>query len=475
MPNILFDKHRGLADSIWSGEEGSYAKAVGVDFHSKPGALTVHQALAKHSGATIDELCKVAVAVSDGSKLWFSSTSGKIWRESSGTYTLKHTTTPGAGGAACLGAFEFNGRIYWATESRVHYITVANVAGDWAANAQEDAHTFSNTDDTYHPMAVVNNELFIGDKIYVASIDSAFSFTANSLDIVAPHRIRVLLANDIDLLIGTYVSENINYCQLLSWDTSSDSWQIAVNVLHNGIRAGGFAGNIPIFIVGSAGRIMYFDGAALKPWKRFPGSWSSSAYYDVNPQSIAQMDDRAFFGLSNGSGNPIDQGIYDIGSYSSDYRPVISLSHPISEVVFSSITIGAILADGLTLYVAWQNGTSFGVDKLDATAKYTSAYVESRAVQLSVHSNQPTNKVFANYQNLNSGDLSFSFKENHETSYNALTSKDDTNINQVTAEDVIDARVVQLKMAFTVSGNNAPVVELWGVQATPAYASDAIK
>lgn len=92
MSTPLFPKgYRGLGDSRWSGVEGSVAESVGIDAHSTPGLLKVHQKLSKESSTTIDELCKAAVSVSDGSKLWFSSESGKIWREVGGTYSLVYT------------------------------------------------------------------------------------------------------------------------------------------------------------------------------------------------------------------------------------------------------------------------------------------------------------------------------------------------------------------------------------------------
>lgn len=476
MPNVIFEQHKGLADSIYSGIKDSYAKSVGIDFHSIPGALTVHQALSKHSGATITELCKVVVGVSDGSKLWFSSTSGKIWRELSGAYELVYTTSAAAGGSGCSGASEFNGRIYWATESRVHYIAVANIGStaSWTANAQPNAHIFSNTDNTYHPMQIVNNELFIGDKIYVAGINSVFSFTANRLDIIAPHRIRVLKPFDVDLLIGTIISENVNDCQFIRWDTVQDSWQFAQNLKHNGIRAAGYSGEIPIFIVGSAGRIYYYDGERLKKWKRLPGSWSGSAYYDVNPNAVELWDDRAIIGVSNGSGNPIDQGIYDLGSYSADYSNILSQSHVISSGAITAVQIGAIISDGLVFYISWYDGTNYGVDKLDLTAKYALAYLESRVIRLAVNSNQPFTKALALYQTLNGGSLTFSYKKNH-AAYVPMTSVDESTLNQIAATDMIDARVIQIKMAFTVSGNNAPVVEGWGASISPAINNDATK
>ena len=121
MPSIFEGIFAGLSDSKFSGLKGSFYRLVGIDGHSTPGILKVRQGLAKDSGATVDALCKVRIACSDGSTLWFSSTSGKIWRRTSaGVWSLVHTTTPVAGGTGCLGAIEHDGYIYWATESRLH-------------------------------------------------------------------------------------------------------------------------------------------------------------------------------------------------------------------------------------------------------------------------------------------------------------------------------------------------------------------
>ncbi len=82
---------KGLADSKWSGVLGAAYRLVGLDLHSKPGLIRVAQKLAKASASTITDLCKACVNVSDGSRLWFSSTTGKVWREVGGVYTLIYT------------------------------------------------------------------------------------------------------------------------------------------------------------------------------------------------------------------------------------------------------------------------------------------------------------------------------------------------------------------------------------------------
>ena len=179
MSNIFWQQFAGLSDSLFSGVKNSFSKFVGLDARSQPGSITAQQKLAKDSGSVIDAFCKVAVAVSDGSKLWFSSTSGKIWRERSGTYTLVYTTSPAAGGAGCLGAAEYNTFIYWATESRLHRIAVANIgsAASWTTNAVPDWQTFTVTNATYHPMIIQNGSLFIGDANQMAKVDNSAVFT----------------------------------------------------------------------------------------------------------------------------------------------------------------------------------------------------------------------------------------------------------------------------------------------------------
>jgi hypothetical protein len=117
----------GLAESIYQGAANSVADMVGIDLHSVPGEIRVNQALTKNSGSVVDEFVKVAVALSTGEKLFFSSTSGKIWKEGS-PYTLVDTTAPRNGSAGCLGANEYDGYLYWATQNFLHRIRIDKIS-----------------------------------------------------------------------------------------------------------------------------------------------------------------------------------------------------------------------------------------------------------------------------------------------------------------------------------------------------------
>jgi len=456
----------GLADSKWSGVQNSLYKMVGLDPHSKPGILKVAQAMAKDSSTTVTALCRVAVNSSNGSQYWFSYTDGKIWeRPSAGTFRLVHTTTPSAGTAGCLGALEYQGRIYWATQSRLHYITVANADdNDWSTDAQEDFATFGVTDTAFHPMIIQNQVLYIGDGNQVAQVDDT-TFSANALDIATPLRIKSLGKISTDLLIGTYVSDNITKTQILRWNTYSISFTSSDEIPEVGINSFIPADNFVLVQAGNQGNMYYYDGLRLELYMKIPGDWSSTAYGEVYPNAVANANGQILFGLSNGSGNPADQGIYRIARHSRNHALIMDFPYPISErdtgaLVTSSIEIGAILVVGNDIYCSWKNGTTYGVDKLNWSAKLTLAYLETRIMVQNRESYSNYSNFTVAYSSMPANcSLSLFYDKNYE-GYVAYTNEvDDTSRNVVYAEDGVEATTLQLKISATVSGNTAPEIE----------------
>lgn len=187
----------GIAESKYQGVQNSVAEMVGIDLRSEPGSFRANQRLTKDSGSTVTELCKAIVPCSNGSIYFFSSESGKIWEKSStGTYSLVYTTTPASGEAKCLGAIEFDGYIYWATQNRLHRIAVGDT-DDWSTNASEDwacMDQFSSTsgnDNSYYilqdsishtidvDVALRNSTLYTTSSTYTpqTSIDDSTQYT----------------------------------------------------------------------------------------------------------------------------------------------------------------------------------------------------------------------------------------------------------------------------------------------------------
>jgi hypothetical protein len=461
----------GLSSSKWSGAKNSVYKMVGFDPHSLPGILQVEQKLTKDSGSTVTEFCKERVNCSNGAQYWFSSTSGKIWeRTSAGAWRLVHTTTPAAGGAACLGAIEYQGRIYWATESRLHYITTT-LADDnnWAADAQEDFATFGVTNASYHPMIDLNLVLYIGDGNQVAQVD-ATTFSANALDIKTPLKIKSLGKMGTDLLVGTYIADTVSECEIIRWNTWSVSFTNSDIIPEIGINAFLPADNFVLVQAGNKGNIYFYNGENLELYSKIPGEYSSTAYGSVYPSSVANREGQILFGFSNGSGNPADQLVYRIARHDRNYPYIMDQPYPISErssgnFVLSSIEIGGVLVVGSDLYVAWKNSSSYGIDKIDASNKLNGAYIETRVMSLNREAFSNFSKGVVSYALLPaSTDIDLYLDRNYAGYGDALNTVPDTDRNIIeTKDEQRDFTTLQMKMKATTSNNDGPRIESAGV------------
>lgn len=327
-----------------------------------------------------------------------------------------------------------------------------------------NARVYRQTDSAFHPMIEQNSVLYIGNGNHLSQVDVE-AFTENALDIKAPLRIKSLGKIGTDVLLGTYIADNVTKTEIIRWNTYSVSFTTSDTIPEVGINAFIPADNFVLCQAGNQGNIYYYDGLRLELYMKIPGDWSPTAYGEVYPNAVANANGQMLFGLSNGSGNPADQGLYRIGRHSRKHKQIMDFPYPISErsggaLVVNSIEIGAILVVGNDIYCSWKNGSTYGVDKLDWSNKLTLAYFETRVMV-------QEREKYSNYSNFTvayssmpeSCSLSMLYDKNYE-GYVAFTNEiDDTARNVVYANDGVEATTLQLKVTATVSGNNAPEIE----------------
>lgn len=459
----------GVSESKYSGIKNSFARLIGWDIHSTPGLLQVNQRMTKDSGTTITELCKVAVDGSNNIRYWFSSTSGKIWQEKAGSYTLVYTVVPAVGAASILGAAEYQGFIYFATQSRLHRIAIgsADGAAAWTANAVPNWATFTNTDATYHPMREVNLVLYIGDKNFVAQVDSGV-FSANSLDIESDYRVSALGKMGTDLLVGTIIASTVSRCEIFRWNTYGVSFVNSDTVYEPGINAFLEADNYIIVNAGLAGNLYSYNGAQLEFFKKIPGTYSPTAQAKINPYAIGLFNGfLPIFGVSNVAGNPCDQGIWSLGRHSRNYPIVLNLEFPTSNVdgsnynILTGIEIGAIIVSGQNVYMSWSYNSTFGVDKLDYSNKIVKPILETRVMSPLMGGFTTFNKFTTTYESLPANtSIVFKYSKNGAAFASDITGIDDTDRNQVTADGSrLDARTLQLRVEAVSSANTSPSIQ----------------
>jgi hypothetical protein len=462
MPKIVINNVNlgGIAKSPWQGVANSVAQLVGIDLHSEPGIMKVNQKLTKESGSTIDDFVKKILPCSDGNTYLFGSTNGKIWkRTSAGVYSLEATASPGAGSAGIKDAIEDQGYIYYFMQSRVGRVAVGAPTA-WAGRNDSWA-TFTNTDADFHPVIKVNLVNYIGDGKYIAQIEDG-TFTANALNIKSPLRAKSLGIYDTELLVGSYVADNINIVEVFRWNTWSVSFSNSDPIPEKGINAFLKTDNFVLVSAGEKGCLYIYNGQQLASPKRINGDWGVGKKATVHSDATANFNNLPLFGVSNVASNPCLQGIYSLGNYDADYAAVLNLEYVISQAKLASIEIGSILVLDDYLLVSWKDGTTYGVDKLDNTAKYDSAYIETRNIQPDRGNLSKVGKIKVYYRTIPTGTSIEIWKASNYGAYDvaAMATKIDTKRKYVeTTIDITDIVNLQIKVKPIVSANLAPEIE----------------
>lgn len=356
---------------------------------------------------------------------------------------------------ANISAEEFEGYIYWATKNRLLRTPVTDI-NDFS-EAEVGFGVFENGDDTYHPMTVQNTSLFIGDKTTIAQVDNNATFGYTNFNVPTTERIQSFGRIDIDIVVGTRYGR---YARALRWDTVSDSWSSEDMVYEPGISAFIHDDNFLYAYAGNQGRLYFYNGEKLERAYRIRGSWSASHSATVHQYSVGYYNGLPVFGLSTVAGTPCKMGVYTLGAFSPSYPVALDLAYPIGNT-YNTQEFGAIIVDGVDMWVA----TKTGVYKVDHSNKYEYAHFETR--QLGTADRRGTfTKYLADYVSLpTSTGITFSYKAKYSDSFTVLTSMTDSIKEQVRAElSVPNVTSLQLRVDFTVSGNNAPEVEQFNIE-----------
>jgi len=455
----------GISDSPTLGVKGSFDDAVGCDIHSEPGVLKVNQKLTVATPGTDFVKCKIQGT--DGSTYLFGDAGTITKRTSAGVYSLVYTDT---GADAILGAAEYDGYLYWATHDKLHRKPFPGQA-DWS-DVVEDWATFGNGDTAYHPMIVNGLYLFIGDGRGIASVDDAGTFTANGTPDVTftslPHgyRMRCFYNYDIDLLIGTWVAATINKARVFRWTTVDVSYESSDDINEVGVNAFIPFDNSVIAQCGKFGNFYFYDGKNLRepPAKRIRGTYTPSKYLEVYPNAVSNLKGLPLFGVSNGAGNPCKQGVYSLGRYDKNYPLALNLEFVPSPDKTTGIEIGVLHSIGSDLLVSWKNNNTspatYGIDELDYTAKYASAYLTTRVLGKDRVVPKSFKKYWVSYKSSPaSTNIALSYIKNYQTTPTTLTTRDKSDEQQAEAHLQLDTGSLQLRLDFTVSGNDAPEIE----------------
>jgi len=234
-------------------EQGGFDALVCADIHAQIGTLQCQLALVSES-TTPNEACVQATAA-DGTVYFFSTTSGKTWkRTTGGSYSLVNTNANGAHISAYYSA-SLNKILYTTSTKLGHLVASTDTFTD-------SFGTFSNGS-IYHPIADVNLTAFVGDGKYIASVNQALTFSANALDIPVQRSVTCLKNERNWVLFGDILSTNNSVSTAYLWDSHSSSWTTEDDVYEIGINCFIASDNLTYAQCGTEGKIYYWSGERM--------------------------------------------------------------------------------------------------------------------------------------------------------------------------------------------------------------------
>ena len=456
----------GIADSKYEGEKYSVANSVCLDLHSIPGVIQANYRLKKDSGSVITEFCKNIVVSSNGNVYFFSSKSGKIWRKpSAGVYSLHYTTVASSGESKILGAIEYEGYIYWATEKFLFQVPVNS--SDWGAEVVE-WQQFDIGNKENHPMWIARNKMWIGDTYQIANVASPLGggapvFTSKALDLPLDQTVKALGSIDIQLAIGTYVDNYVNKTSIFRWDTWSPSWNMEDTIEEVGINAFIPVDNYFFVQAGKNGSIYSYDYNMLYLTKRVPGNYDAERASRVSPNAVAFFKGLPMFGMSrdeSATQSGAMPGIYSLGTVNPRiYQRILALEH-LTSTHSNTTVIGALAVRGNQLYVSWEDGTSTGIDVIDYENRYESSYLESRVIYLDRASANTYTHFSVGYVEMPTGcSIKAYIKQNYASSWTEIVLTQDKIRNKYYSELRLESSVVEFKVELISSGSKSPIVD----------------
>lgn len=292
-----------------------------VDAFSNLGNAQCQYALTVDS-STPNEDCILATAP-NGDVYHFSTESGKTWKQTGGTYSLVNTNANGAHTGCSTKAF--GGYLFYTSGTKLGRFDLAST---WTDSWQ----TFTQTP-TWRPTMELENELLIGNGKYLASVDSALTYSDNVFDIPSQYTISALSSAGTYVIAGTRMGDSIYSCKSYLWDGFSPSWSDEDLIPENGVNFFIEVDNGTFAQCGTNGSIYQVNGVQFSLYTNIRETtvW--------NPYVSSVLTNKAVFG--------VNEKVFIM------HRPTVSFSYGIvNEYTLTTGSVKGLTTSGTQLYVS---------------------------------------------------------------------------------------------------------------------------
>jgi hypothetical protein len=362
----VIDNYGGISIAKKIGQEGSFRFGKHLDIHSDPNDLTLLPTTRKVSGSTVTGLIKwIEDGTPHDSNRYFYDDVGKIYREDrSGTWSTLQTTTNSKGqGLAVHGDY-----LYYTQNDQIgRYGPLSGTPSfddDWQTGLNSTVNT------GFAPIITFKEGFAVGHGNKVGWWDGAV-WNDEALVLPAELNVRSFTKTDQYIVIGAWRGNSVTDSEdgyIFVWDSLSDTFNDFAPT-DGGLNAMCYSRNKLLSIHGHQGYI-YTDSAPFNKVHQIPKIGFQQSV-EVYPGAMSTWKGQTYFGVSDGSNSEEMRGVYSYGSKSQLFRDALNYAFSISTGNSgSTVQISAVKGFGNELYIAWRDGTSYGVDKIDNTSAF---------------------------------------------------------------------------------------------------------
>jgi len=371
----------GISISDKIGGQGAYAFSQGIDIHQDPTHFGLQIAPTKVSGSTVTDNIKwiVSGAPYDTNK-YFYGDSGKIYQETAGgSWSVLRTVASSHGQGMCV----YQNYLYYVQDSQIG--RYGPLSGG-AAFTDAWQTGLTNTSATgFAPCTAFSNLLIVGHGNIISTWDNTV-WTLSKITLIPGHNVRSFSSLHEYVAFGTWRSTSGNIYEseegyVFFWDGISNTFNFFVDVPEGACNAIQNTRNTLLGIMGSTG-ILYQDtltySNTFEKLQNFP-KLKNNAWMETYPGAMNNWSGKTYWGVSNSNSTDIVRGVYEWGSISKAFPAALNLPFIISTGnTGSTVKITAVNGFGTSLYIAWNDGSTYGVDKVTkGNNYYTTGYIDT--------------------------------------------------------------------------------------------------
>lgn len=348
------------------GQQGSFRFGTHLDIITDPNEITLNLTGTKKSASVVTGLIKWIV---DGTPFdtnrYAYDDAGNIYKiDASDTFTLLRAVSNSHG----QGMEVQNDYLYYTQNTQIGRYGPLSSSPTFTDNWQTGLDDTSTS--LFAPITVLNDRLIVGHGNNVSTWDGAI-WTLAALTLPAQLNVRAVSRTDQYILIGAWRGTAVTASEdgyIYIWDALSETFNDSYPT-EGGLNAIEYYRNKLLSIQGKNG-VIYTDTSPFNKVHQIP-KLEIKKYVEIFPGAMTSWNNLTFFGISNSDSTNITRGVYSWGSKQSVFPEALNYAYTISTGNNgSTVQIGCVKGIGNDLYIAWKDGSNYGVDKIDETSSY---------------------------------------------------------------------------------------------------------